>query len=181
MIIIIALYFFLPAYLANMAPVFAAKIFGRHFAAPIDGGRNYRGKRIFGDHKTWRGLVAGIVLAILTVYIQRLLFERSLAFRQISMIDYAKHSVLILGFLFGFGALAGDAIKSFFKRQIGKEPGAAWPGFDQLDFVVGGLLAVAIVFPTPLIIVLILLIISPVLHLLVNIIGHKLKLKDNPW
>ncbi len=39
--------------------------------------------------------------------------------------------------MLGMGALAGDAVKSFFKRQIGAKPGNMWPPFDQIDFVVG--------------------------------------------
>ena len=27
------------------------------FQIPIDGGRTFRGKRVFGDNKTWRGFV----------------------------------------------------------------------------------------------------------------------------
>ena len=29
----------------------------RAFAAPIDGGRRFRGRRVFGENKTWRGVV----------------------------------------------------------------------------------------------------------------------------
>src|SRR5881397_738345 len=49
-----ALWFFLPAFVANpMAVVFGG---GR----PIDLGRTLRdGERLFGDGKTWRGLVGG--------------------------------------------------------------------------------------------------------------------------
>src|SRR3989475_5585609 len=49
-----ALWFFLPAYVANpMAVVFGG-------GTPIDFGRTLRdGERLFGDGKTWRGLVGG--------------------------------------------------------------------------------------------------------------------------
>ena len=55
------LWFFVPAYLANMSPVLVQGWFQR-LAAPIDGGRSFRGKRIHGDHNTWRGLLVGIVV-----------------------------------------------------------------------------------------------------------------------
>ena len=29
----------------------------RRLAIPIDGGRDWRGRRLLGDHKTWRGFV----------------------------------------------------------------------------------------------------------------------------
>ena len=44
----------------------------------------------------------------------------------------------------GFGALFGDALKSFFKRQIGIRPGHSWMPFDQVDWIVG---AVILIFP----------------------------------
>src|SRR2546422_8010984 len=49
-----ALWFFLPAFIANpMAVVFGG-------GSPIDGGRSLSdGQRIFGDGKTWRGLIGG--------------------------------------------------------------------------------------------------------------------------
>jgi CDP-2,3-bis-(O-geranylgeranyl)-sn-glycerol synthase len=47
------LYFFLPAYAANMAPVLVRGRF-EALAVPMDGGRSLGGVRILGDHKTWR-------------------------------------------------------------------------------------------------------------------------------
>src|SRR6266480_3733778 len=49
-----ALWFFLPAFVANpMAVVFGG-------GSPIDGGRSLSdGQRMFGDGKTWRGLIGG--------------------------------------------------------------------------------------------------------------------------
>ena len=52
-------YFFMPAYLANMSPVLVSRWFSA-LAVPIDGGKTLWGKRILGDHKTWRGLLAGM-------------------------------------------------------------------------------------------------------------------------
>jgi CDP-2,3-bis-(O-geranylgeranyl)-sn-glycerol synthase len=71
------LYFFLPAYLANMSPVLIGRRFGA-LAIPIDGGRTLWGKRILGDHKTWRGLLAGIVAGTLVFELQRSVYEAAL-------------------------------------------------------------------------------------------------------
>jgi CDP-2,3-bis-(O-geranylgeranyl)-sn-glycerol synthase len=43
----------------------------------------------------------------------------------------------------------GDAVKSFFKRQIGVAPGASWIGFDQLDFFIGAYAFVAPLYAPP--------------------------------
>lgn len=180
MIILEALYFFLPAYFANMAPVFASRIFGDKFITSIDFNKTIGGKRIFGDHKTWRGLFSGIVVALLVVYLQSILYQFNF-FHNISLIDYKSESIFIFGILLGFGALFGDIVKSFFKRRVGIKSGGSWPIFDQLDFVVGALLFVAIIYIPTWQHILILILFTPFLHWLTNVIGYKLGWKSNPW
>src|ERR1041385_467142 len=61
-----ALWISLPAYVANMSPVFAAKI-APGWTHPIDGGRlGQDGHRLLGPGKTWRGLAGGAVGGALT-------------------------------------------------------------------------------------------------------------------
>ena len=141
------LWFFVPAYLANMSPVLVRGWFQR-LATPIDGGRFFRGKRILGDHKTWRGLLVGIVVGTATYELQRLLHATGFA-TGLALLDYADHPVLP-GFLMGLGTGVGDAVKSFFKRRLDIAPGGSWIGFDQLDFMVGAYACVCPVFVPPL-------------------------------
>lgn len=130
--LLVVLYFFVPAYAANMAPVLVRGHF-EALAMPIDGGRSIGGIRVLGDHKTWRGLVAGIVVGIATYAGQRVLYDAGVV-RYLAPIDYDQTS-LALGALMGLGAGLGDAMKSFVKRRVGIEPGASWIVFDQLDFI----------------------------------------------
>jgi CDP-2,3-bis-(O-geranylgeranyl)-sn-glycerol synthase len=141
------LYFFVPAYLANMSPVLVRRWFVG-LATPIDGGRTFRGRRVLGDHKTWRGLLTGVVVGPAVLALQGLLY-RAGYLHGLALIDYGSAS-LWLGVLMGLGTLIGDAVKSFFKRQIGIAPGASWLGFDQLDFFVGAYLFVAPLVAAPL-------------------------------
>lgn len=141
------LYFFVPAYLANMSPVLVGRWFSA-LAVPIDGGRTLWGKRILGDHKTWRGLLAGIIVGTVVFELQRLAYTAGLA-RDLALIDYAAYPVLP-GLLLGLGTGVGDAVKSFFKRRINIAPGASWLGFDQLDFLVGAYVFVSVVYMPPL-------------------------------
>ncbi|RMD58285.1 CDP-archaeol synthase, partial [Candidatus Woesearchaeota archaeon] len=62
----------LPAYVANMTPVFARIIFP-HWKSPIDFNKKIGGKRILGSHKTWRGLVCGTIAGIIIAYLQYLI------------------------------------------------------------------------------------------------------------
>lgn len=142
------LYFFVPAYVANMSPVLVQPWF-TSFAAPIDAGCMFRGRRILGDHKTWRGVLAGIVVAPLVLELQ-ILADRADYMRGLALLDYGTCS-LWLGVLMGLGTGIGDAVKSFFKRQLGIAPGASWIGFDQLDFFVGAYAFASAVYVPPLI------------------------------
>ena len=45
-------YFMLPAYFANMAPIFVQNHLN-FLAKPLDMGLSIKDKRILGDHKTW--------------------------------------------------------------------------------------------------------------------------------
>jgi len=138
-----ALWFFLPAGVANMMPIFAARVPQlKHLDAPIDFGKSFRGKRIFGAHKTWRGLVAGIIFGTITLYFQQLLVAHSGWLQSwTSPVDYAQLPTLVLGPLFAIGALGGDAIESFFKRQVNIPPGHGWFPFDQTDYIIGASIA----------------------------------------
>lgn len=142
------LYFFVPAYLANMAPV-VARGHLEWLAGPMDGGWTWRGRRVLGDHKTWRGLLAGIAVGALTFAAQRWLWQRGIA-HELALLDYGACDAWLPGALLGLGAGLGDAVKSFFKRRIDIAPGGSWLVFDQLDFMVGAYACVSIVFVPPL-------------------------------
>lgn len=102
-------------------------------------------------------------------------------FSNISLINYDHINIILIGFLFGFGALFGDLTKSFFKRLIKIPAGSPWLLFDQLDFIIGSLFFTYYFLYPPKGIILTIIIISPALHLLVNIIANKLKIKDVWW
>jgi len=141
------LWLFVPAYAANMVPVLVRGHL-EWLATPMDGGRMLGGKRLLGDHKTWRGLLAGVVMGGVVYELQRLLFEWGVG-RDLALMDYGGRPV-VPGLLMGLGTGVGDAVKSFFKRRVGIAPGASWPVFDQLDFFAGACLFVAVVAVPPL-------------------------------
>ncbi len=192
-VVLHALWLFLPPYVSNMAPVFVGG------GAPIDGGRNWKdGRRVLGPGKTWRGLLlAPLVAAAVTVGLDAIArftaWGSSLGFD-----DFGGPAIaFVMAYALGFGALAGDAAKSFFKRRRGMERGAMWLGFDQLDFVVGAFV-VAWAFAAVLAVlgvndgnwmsdrwsfprVAAILVLTPALHLIVNFVGYKMGRKQVPW
>lgn len=131
-----AFWFFIPAGVANFAPLFAARLpLLKNWNTPMDFGRSYNGKRVFGDNKTWRGLVFGTFVAAV------------IGLLQYRVVTYSVESIwFIIGVTaaMGFGALFGDAVESMFKRQVGVKPGERWFPFDQIDYIIGGLLFAAL-------------------------------------
>lgn len=169
------LYFFLPAYAANMAPVLARGHL-EALALPMDAGRSLGGIRILGDHKTWRGLLAGVIAGLVTYGAQRALYEAGFL-QRLALLDYGATG-LLLGALMGLGAGLGDAAKSFVKRRVGIPPGASWIGFDQLDFMVGSYLAAAPIHAAPLLVTLLTLPIVFVGSVMVTAGAYWLHLKE---
>jgi CDP-2,3-bis-(O-geranylgeranyl)-sn-glycerol synthase len=132
-IILRSLWFLGPGGIANGTPTFAARLFPK-FEYPMDFNLTFRGKRIFGDHKTIRGLLSGIFTSIIFTYF--LVYVCGGLIPKLGLLDFSQ-SPLIYGFLSGTGALLGDAVKSFFKRQLNIEPGKSWFFFDQADWIIG--------------------------------------------
>lgn len=181
--VLFVLWFFAPAGFANLAPVLANNVpVIKRYSQPIDFGKTFRGKRILGDHKTFRGIAAGIVMGLLVGSLQMLAYNNSSFIRDVSgTIDYSHPVYILMGATLGFGALCGDSVKSFFKRQIGVAPGKSWIPFDQIDFILG-----AIIFSLPftylgLRLYLLVTATMALLHPMTNLLGWILKLKENPF
>lgn len=175
------LYLLLPAALANMVATFTN---GR----PIH-------KELLGEGKTWRGLfLSPVVATILMAPIAKLAISTgwSHAYDPNSPVIFISLTLAI-----GFGAMVGDSTKSYFKRRKGIPRGEKWFPFDQLDFVVGGLVAALasasilhingvaennwFLQHFSLVGVVLVFVIMPLLHRAVNIIGRAIGVKKVPW
>lgn len=160
-LIIYPLIYILPAYVANATPV----IFGGG-NDPIDFKRKIFGKRIFGDNKTIRGAVAGIICGTLLGLIES------------QFIPY----LLTIAFLLSIGTIFGDLVGSLIKRQMGMQSGKSFLIMDQYGFFV---FALAFAYPFGNLPALwglaFLILLTGILHPLMNIIAHALKLKSVPW
>jgi len=180
--IFFALWFFLPGGLANASPVFASRIrLLKPLYKPIDLGHSYRGKRILGDHKTWLGLLFAIFVGLIVIALQKYGFNHSDWIKSISAnVNYSKTIIWWLGPLLGFGAIFGDGLESFFKRQIGIKSGHSWFPFDQVDYIIGGLLISLIVVRLSAVHYLVIICVWVVLHVVATSVGYLLKLKSSP-
>jgi CDP-2,3-bis-(O-geranylgeranyl)-sn-glycerol synthase len=179
--LLFVLWFFLPVGVANVIPILIAKTnMLQSLAYPIDFKKTYKGKRIFGDHKTIRGFVVGILAAICTVFIQQYVYMQSDVVRQFVPIDYTQLSPILFGLLAALGALVGDAAKSFFKRQINIKPGKTWFPFDQIDYIIGGIIFTCLYIPLGIWQYILLFIVWFLIHILSTRIGYILTLKKSP-
>ncbi|MEZ3116239.1 CDP-2,3-bis-(O-geranylgeranyl)-sn-glycerol synthase [Halobaculum sp. MBLA0147] len=172
-----ALWAMLPAYVPNNAAVLAGG--GR----PIDGGRTMGDRRLLGDGKTWRGTLVGTLAGVALA-----LVANGVAGPVGDTVGVAlPRFPLAAAVGLAAGAMAGDVAASFLKRRSGRERGAAFPGLDQLDFVVGALACAALLAggwfattftPGRLLVV---AVVTPALHVGTNVVAYWLGLKDEPW
>ena len=178
-----ALWFFLPAFVANPMAV----LFGG--GPPIDFGRNLSdGQRLFGDGKTWRGLVggtvAGAILGLLLSFPFQILAPPSSWSFGSPATAFTASAVLALG------ALLGDLVGAFVKRRMHLPRGAKAVGLDQYDFVAGALL-LSLAIPSwsvprffsgeAWIGLVAIIVITPALHRAVNLVGYRMGKKHEPW
>ena len=170
------IYLMLPAYFANMSPVIFKKIDFLDY--PVDFNKKINGQPIFGRNKTFRGFFFGVIFAIIIAYLQFLLHDVSF-FNKLSFTNY--ESWMLFGFLMGFGALAGDLAKSFFKRRVNIKPGNKFIPFDQIDFPVGSLLLTSILFGLTLKIYIVAVLVSVALDIAVNHVSFYLKIRNKAW
>ncbi len=174
------LWLLLPAYFANMFASLSRKFKGFSFMAyPIDFKKNLGKKRIFGDHKTFRGYFFGVLAAIIISIIQYVLYQNDF-FIKISFFNYNHYSIL-LGFLLGLGALLGDSIGAFIKRRFNIAPGRRFLVIDQITFVIGALSLSCFIFVPNVWIWLVSIVLTFFLHILVNHIAFYLKIDKNKW
>lgn len=172
-------YFFLPAGVANMAPVLVKKNF-LFLATPVDGGRTFAGAPIFGSHKTWRGLIVATLAGGCFYLAERILFILVPQTTGWIPFDFSLFPWWF-GFPFAFGAIMGDLAKSFFKRRFHHAPGVTWFPFDQLDFLIGAAFVASVVVDFTIPMWFLIVLVGPVFHILVNRIGFLLRFKDSPW
>jgi len=175
---VVAVWALLPAYVPNNAAVLVGG------GPPIDGGRTWRGERLLGDGKTWRGTAGGLLAGLtLAVALHAATPAAGTVLPLVGFDGFAPGAMLGLP----LGAMLGDLAASFAKRRTGRERGAAFPGVDQLDFLVGALLVCLVLAPgwtgatfqPPVLLAAVVL--TPALHVAANGGAYAFGLKAEPW
>ena len=184
-----------PAFIANAGMTFAGTFRGA--GTPMDFGRYFKGHRLFGKGKTWKGFIGGFLIGVAISWLLVLLYspisiaasggswglvkqvtltELNTIFLQPSFPDLFWRIILL-----SLGACLGDLIGSFFKRRAGKDRGEQFPLVDQLGFILVAFLLAYPFFPMPWYYLLVVCLLTPLIHVLANIVGYYLGKKEVPW
>ncbi|MFH0832707.1 MAG: CDP-2,3-bis-(O-geranylgeranyl)-sn-glycerol synthase [Candidatus Aenigmatarchaeota archaeon] len=158
-----------PAYAANAFPPL---IKGR---IPIDLKMNLRKHRILGDGKTIEGSVAGIIFGMLIGSAQ--ILSQTYIPKEFGLATMT----LPLAFLLSFGTIFGDIAGSFIKRRFGIPRGNSFILIDQLDFLIFALLFASFATAIGFYVILVLIVLTPPIHWIANVIGYSIKVKKTPW
>jgi CDP-2,3-bis-(O-geranylgeranyl)-sn-glycerol synthase len=181
--LLLAFWFFLPAYVANPAAVLVGG------GTPVDFGVTLRDKRrLFGDGKTWRGFIGG---GLIGVALGTIMWASTLLYPG-TPFSYGPFPVSLgIVVALSFGALLGDLLGSFLKRRWGTDRGGKVPVLDQYDFVIGAFLVTGLAFPAwvaghyilgqAALGLALIIIVTPPLHRAINLLGYRMGKKEVPW
>ncbi len=159
--LLLAVLQFLPAWLANSAPLAMSRFVPHALRVPMDFGlKASDGNRLLGEGKTIPGFFAGIVAGWIVGLLQ---------------------GNATLGALLGLGAVVGDAAGSFVRRRMGLPRGADVPILNQLDFVAGALLFSSLARAWSLPEIAAICVLTIPMHRLTNWIAYKAGIKGEPW
>jgi hypothetical protein len=158
----------------------------KRFTQPLDAGTTFRDRRVFGQNKMLRGLMAmppasalifGLLGGMRYSY-PKCLFE--------GLWDLTPTQYALLGFVCGLAFILAELPNSFLKRQFDVLPGAvptqAWLRpvcflFDRVDSTLGVLIVVSLVLPVSVMTWFWALVLGPVSHAMfshwLHLMGEK--------
>ncbi|MBO7449663.1 MAG: CDP-archaeol synthase [Clostridiales bacterium] len=163
----------------------------KSLARPIDNGKNFvDGRRIFGDNKTWKGLIGYIIFnTLFSVLWGFICLNKTLADLDFFYQEHENTIVfnLIIGVLLGLGYSLFELPNSFLKRRLDITPGKTmkgfWKGFfvflDQADSVFGVALVVWILYPLGIVLYLLYVLVGAATHILLNMLLYLMRLRKN--
>ncbi len=160
-------------------------------SVPIDGKKNlWDGKRIFGDNKTWKGLLGYIILNIIMTVICGLIYNgcglEGYSYIYLSVENSILNNIGI-GFLLGLGYSLFELPNSFLKRRLDITPGKTIKGFtkvffiflDQADSVFGCVLVVCLFYDMTIGFYFLYVLVGAITHIVVNMLLYFMKLRKN--
>ena len=157
---------------------------------PLDFNKKIKGKRIFGDNKTWKGLIGYIIFNIIFMILVGIIYKacniEKLNFFYINHDNTILYNLLI-GFLLGLFYALFELPNSFIKRRLDITPGKTIDGpkkyffifLDQADSVFGVALVVWMFYPIGIGIYLLYILVGALTHIIINMLLYFLHLRKN--
>jgi hypothetical protein len=179
--------------LAGIAQVtWLASRWSHAFLLPLDGGCTVRGRRIFGDNKTVRGLIvmvpatalSFVAASRLAMFVAGVQTTEAAGLWPLSAAGYAA-----IGALAGLGFMLGELPNSFVKRQLGVAPGklavhragAVWQlAIDRVDSGLGMLAALSLAVDVPWRTWALVVFVGWALHWSFSVVLFRLRVKPRP-
>ncbi len=158
---------------------------------PIHFGKNFFDKkRVFGDNKTWKGLLGYIILNIIAQVLWGLVCQSSVLNKHNFFYANNDNTIffnILIGFLIGLFYALFELPNSFTKRRIGIEPGKPPKGvlkiffifLDQADSVFGMCLVVAMFYKMSVCFYFAYVLLGAITHILLNMLLYMLKVRKN--
>lgn len=175
--------------MANMA--FCKSTLLNSCRKPIDGGKNFvDGKRIFGENKTWKGVI-GYLFFNMFFYIIWGIICKLLTIEHLNFFYYNNENTqqfnLLVGILLGMAYALFELPNSFLKRRLDIVPGKTMKGpqkfffifVDQADSIFGLALVVWMFYDLGLLMYIAYVLIGAFTHIVVNLFLYKMKLRKN--
>lgn len=171
--------------------IFCKKKIFKKLNVPMDFNKNFiDNKRIFGDHKTWKGFFGyiffNIIFSIIFGFIWKITNLEKLNFFYMNHQNTIIYNFLI-GFLLGLFYALFELPNSFIKRRLDIKPGKTIKGpkkilfifLDQADSIFGIALVVWMFYPIGIKIYLLYILVGAGTHILINILLYLLHLRKN--
>ncbi len=157
-------------------------------AHPLDAHKTFRGKRIFGDSKTLRGLIIVTLLTAVFSEIQKYILLNNETLQPYSILSFQEIHAFMYGLGFGFFYMIFELPNSFIKRQLDIQPGMrsqqrSWVFFsllDQADSIIGAVLYLCIFYNVSWQFGIITILAGTGIHLFFNVLLFILGIRKHP-
>lgn len=185
----------------TLFPVILAGIFnmvwcklsvGNFMKKPIDGGvYMWDGRRLFGDNKTWKGLVGMIFGGAFLTAFWGLLCGTNPFFTTHNYIYVTRENTImynvLIGVFFGLAYALFELPNSFMKRRMDIKPGKTTSGLkkvlfifmDQADSIFGCVLVVCFVYSMSVQFYFMYVLVGALTHIILNMLLYLVKLRKN--
>ena len=154
-------------------------------AYPLDFYLTNRQRRVFGNSKTFRGIILFSAGTALTVSLQATVLHKIPALQSLEIINYGGINPPLFGFLMGVAAMLSELPNSYLKRQLDIPSGAAGRGIwlpvfyflDQVDLLAGVWLVLSLAMTVTLDHVLFSIIFIFVAHQIITVVAYFLGMR----